>query len=151
SGVTLGLLAGFDGDDLGDPAAFAPGSVGLWDGFDLELDDDVDVFGDDVQGVLAGDVGAGLGGAGDELADGALGGAGVGGRHRSATRLHALEHGHDLIAADFTDDGVGEVRPQGVLECVTDRVFPCPASGGADLPRSRFGLPFVHHLMVTGV
>ena len=58
--------------------------------------------------------------AGDQSLDRVAGVLRMRGRERARTRLHGLEHGHDLSAPDLADDDPVEVEPQKVLEEVIE-------------------------------
>ena len=119
----------------------------LADDVGAQVHHDVDGGGELADRELAGDLRALLHGAGDELLDGVLGAAGVGGADRARAGLHGLEHVPDLRAADLADDLAGEVEPEGVVDGLLEAELTGLAAVDADLAGSGPVLPGVDDLV----
>ena len=139
--------AGLDDQDLLDPALLAEGAVVVGDDLGAQVHHDVDRGGQLADRQLAGDLRSLLHRAGDELLDGVLGAAGVGGADRTRAGLHRLEHVPDLRAADLADDLAGEVEPEGVVDGLLEAELTGLAAVDADLAGSGAVLPGVDDLV----
>ena len=150
-GEPAGTLARGDLENLGHVAVLVSlavvGGVGDVAG---EVDDDIEGVSQFRGGEFLGDLGAGLHGAGDELADRRLRVGGVGGGDGPGSAFHQLDHLPHFRAADLPEDLAPQAEPETVDDLLLDRPHPSRTTISGPLTRPGAHLPRMDDVVLVG-